>query len=108
MSGKPKSEKDQHKQAQRPEWQQKVIDGMYSINDQYESQNKRLKQVISNSINKLETYKKERDGLFKDTDGIYIVLRGECKVVNLVDKEQARICKLSKSDNFGASKFLKE
>lgn len=81
---------------------------MYAINEQYESQNNRLKQVIATSINKLETYKKERNELPQDTDGIYIVLRGECKVVNPVDKELSKICKLAKNDNFGGSKFLKE
>lgn len=81
---------------------------MYAINEHMESQKNRLKQVISTSINKLETYKKEREQLPMDTDGIYIVIRGECKVVNPVDKEQTKLCKLSKNENFGASKFLKE
>lgn len=81
---------------------------MHAINDQLELQKDRLKQVIQTSINKLETYKKERDELPQDTDGIYIVLRGECKVVNPVDKEQTKLCKLAKNENFGASKFLRE
>ena len=33
---------------------------MYVINEQLESQKNRLKQVISTSINKLETYKKDK------------------------------------------------
>ncbi len=81
---------------------------MYAINEQLEAQKNRLKQVITTSINKLETYKKDRQELPTDTDGIYIVIRGECKVVNPVDKEQTKLCKLSKNENFGASKFLKE
>ena len=36
---------------------------MHAINDQLELQKDRLKQVIQTSINKLETYKKERDEL---------------------------------------------
>jgi hypothetical protein len=81
---------------------------MYVINEQLESQKNRLKQVISTSINKLETYKKDKAELPTDADGIYIVVRGECKVVNPVDKEHTKLCKLSKNENFGASKFLKE
>lgn len=61
------------------------MQNMLAIGDQYESQNKRLKQVINTSINKLVSYKKERDALPVDTDGIYIVVRGECRVVNPVD-----------------------
>ena len=33
---------------------------MYAINEQLEAQKNRLKQVITTSINKLETYKKDR------------------------------------------------
>ena len=81
---------------------------MYAINDQLESQQNRLKQVIQTSIDKLLTYKKDRDELPADTDGVYIVLRGQCKIVNPVDKDHSKLCKLTKNENFGASKYLKE
>jgi hypothetical protein len=56
----------------------------------------------------LETYKNERNALPDDSDGIYIIIKGEAKIVNPFDEQKQKIAKLSKYDYFGASKFLSE
>ena len=38
--------------------------------------------MIEQSVNKLVTYKNERDQYPKDSDGIYIIIKGEAIVVN--------------------------
>jgi len=37
---------------------------------------------METSINKLETYKKEKANLSKDADGIYIIVEGEARLYN--------------------------
>lgn len=81
---------------------------MENLNSQYNDTKQRAKYIIDDSIKRLETYKNERNALPDDSDGIYIIIKGEAKIVNPFDEQKQKIAKLSKYDYFGASKFLSE
>lgn len=81
---------------------QKVL----SLNTKYQDQFKRAGQVINNSLAKLQDYKRDIDKLQPDSDGIYIIIKGEGRVINPFDNQ--RLLKLAVGDYFGGSKFLKE
>ena len=59
---------------------------MYKMKDKNEEQFKRAEQIIENAATRLEKYKKDREEMPADSDGIYIILSGECICVNRFGK----------------------
>jgi hypothetical protein len=59
------------------------------------------------TCHKIETYKKEKDSLQKDSDGIYIIVEGLAKLYNKKDKDE-RLQLIKKLEYFGESKFISQ
>lgn len=61
------------------------ISKMRELDKLYKGEGDRAKQVINHSIKKLEEYRKAKQAILPDSDGIYIIVKGESKVVNSFD-----------------------
>jgi len=57
------------------------------------------------AINKIEAYKRDKEMLPTDADGIYILIEGEAKLVNRKHPD-AVLKVLGQNDYFGESKFI--
>ena len=79
--------------------------------------------VISDSVTRLQGYKKEKAKVPPDCDGVYLIVKGQAKIVNQwgvkeaapepqnkYKKDQAaNVSDILKKDcHFGVSKFMKE
>ena len=62
--------------------QQRLKQKMSEMCEDHVSMASKAKQIIKTSIDKLEGYKRERAELPLDSDGIYVIVEGEAKVVN--------------------------
>ena len=63
--------------------------------------------MIDTTINKLETYMKERALLPDDSDGIYVIVEGGAKLYNKQHKD-ITLKQMGKNEYFGESKFLSQ
>ena len=54
----------------------------------------------------MEEYKKDREDINPDSDGIYIIIKGEAKVVNPYD--EYKFGNVKAGEHFGGNKLLKE
>lgn len=68
----------------------------------------RAVDVIQHSITTLKQYQNDIANLPCDTDGIYIISKGEARVQNAYDSHHTSLFKLAQGDYFGASKFLQD
>lgn len=58
---------------------------MREMDKLYQGEGERAKQLITHSIKKLEAYREAKDAIKPDADGIYIIVKGETRVVNSYD-----------------------
>jgi hypothetical protein len=56
------------------------------ISNTYKKEAKFATQVLESACNILTQYKESRQAITKDTDGIYILVKGAVKVVNRADQ----------------------
>lgn len=65
------------------------------------------RDLIASTKTKLDAYKRDKDSLPSDADGIYVLIEGEAKVVN--KKHPDDVLKVLKTnDYFGESKFIQQ
>ena len=56
----------------------------------------------------MKEYQQNRNALPQDSDGIYILIKGEAKVINKCDKNNFELAKISQHEFFGESRLLNE
>lgn len=87
--------------------------------DAYVKAQQLSQKVTLGACDRLEAYKRERDSLFKDSDGIFILIEGEARIQNKLDvpvdkkkeppsEKDKRFLNLRVGDYFGETKFIKQ
>jgi len=61
-------------------------------------------KLVGKICDKLEEFKRDVDNLPKDADGIYLIVKGEAKVVNVLNNFELK--KIAETDFFGVSKYV--
>lgn len=110
MIDKTEYERIEAKQSFKPLPRSKEFDDqlvkMERISDEMYSEYLKTRQFIETSCKRLEDYKRARESLPSQSDGIYVIVRGEAKVINQYDGQ--KLANLKQGDYFGGNLFLKE